>query len=245
MDGTGRQKTPHRELDSNARTASAAKNLSPAPTDFILSVLKEKLHRFLPALFIVALALSRIPGVLPWDFSVVYAFVFCSGVYFSARTRWWLPFATLLVTDIALNGFRYHASWPVFFLNMAPNYAVYAAMIWFGSRLGPKANAWKLIGGSMLSAALFYLVTNTLAWWQIPDYAKTLAGWIQALWSGLPGYPPTWEFFRNALLSTGLFTALFVAAEKLTAAAESPAEKTAGAREPETETEAQPEEAGA
>jgi len=44
-------------------------------------------------------------------------------------------------------------------------------------------------------------------------------------------------------LSGGLFTVLFAAAEKLTA--ESPAEKNAGAREPETETEAEPEEAKA
>jgi hypothetical protein len=49
--------------------------------------------------------------------------------------------------------------------------------------------------------------------------------------------------FRNTLLSGGLFTALFAAAEKLTA--ESPAEKTAGAREPASETETEPEEAKA
>ncbi|HAO80629.1 MAG TPA: hypothetical protein DCQ92_16990, partial [Verrucomicrobia subdivision 3 bacterium] len=50
-------------------------------------------------------------------------------------------------------------------------------------------------------------------------------------------------FFRNTLLSGGLFTALFAAAGKLTA--ESPADKTAGAREPEAEGEAEPEEAKA
>jgi len=32
-----------------------------------------------------------------------------------------------------------------------------------------------------------------------------------SLTTGLPGLPPTWEFFRNTLLSGGLFTALFVA----------------------------------
>jgi hypothetical protein len=51
--------------------------------------------------------------------------------------------------------------------------------------------------------------------------------------------------FRNTLMSGGLFTALFVAAEKLTAPAESPADKTAGAREPEGEAEESPEEAKA
>jgi hypothetical protein len=75
-------------------------------------------------------------------------------------------------------------------------------------------------------------------------YAKTVAGWIQALTLGRPDWhPTTWEMFRNTLMSGGLFTALFAAAEKLTA--ESPADKTAGAREPEAEDqgEAEPEEA--
>ena len=67
----------------------------------------------------------------------------------------------------------------------------------------------------MIGALLFYIVTNTGAWLSLP-YAKTLAGWIQAITTGLPGYPPTWQFFRNTLLSGGLFTGLFAGAMKLT-----------------------------
>jgi hypothetical protein len=58
--------------------------------------------------------------------------------------------------------------------------------------------------------------------------------------------PPTWEFFRSTLLSSGLFTALFVGSVKLTTPAESPADKEAGVREPaggEAEPAAEPEEA--
>ena len=191
------------------------------------------MHRLLPALFVLAFAVSRIPGLMPSNFSAAYAFAFCAGVYFPRRFAWWLPLGTLLATDLGLGFFWYHTAVGTLLLNLAPNYAVYAAMIWFGRRLGPGASFFKLFGGGLLSAIVFYLVTNTLSWLQIPEYAKTVAGWIQALWTGLPGWPPTWEFFRNTLLSTGLFTALFVAAEKLTATAESPADKTAGAREPE------------
>jgi hypothetical protein len=105
-----------------------------------------------------------------------------------------------------------------------------------------------LIGGGVLGAILFYLITNTASWlfnpFHNPEYTKNLTGWIIALTRGIGGYPSTWEFFRNTLLSGGLFTALFAAAQKLTA--ESPAEKNAGDR-PETEPEAetQPEEAKA
>ena len=44
---------------------------------------------------------------------------------------------------------------------------------------------------------------------------KTFLGWIQALTVGTPGWPHTWEFFRNTLLSGGLFTGLFAGAMKL------------------------------
>ncbi|HZT21274.1 MAG TPA: DUF6580 family putative transport protein [Verrucomicrobiae bacterium] len=205
--------------------------------------MKEKWRKLLPALLVVVLAVSRIPGLLPPNFSAVYAFVFCAGVYFVGATAWWLPLGVLAATDLALNEFFYHAGWSSL-LSLLPNYLVYAAVIGWGRKLGPRAPFWKLLGGSLLGAVIFYLVTNTLAWLQISAYAKTLAGWLQALFTGLPGYPPTWEFFRNTLVSTGLFTALFAGAEKL-ASAESPADKTAGAREPEPELEAEPDEAEA
>ena len=143
----------------------------------------------------------------------------------------------MLITDVVLNVFKYHTAPLGFFL--VANYAVYALLIGLGKWFGRKAPFLKLLFGGLLGALIFYLVTNTLAWLQDPAYAKTLAGWIQALTTGRPDWQPTtWEMFRNTLLSGGLFTALFAAAGKLTA--ESPADKTAGAREPEPEAEAEP-----
>ncbi len=107
--------------------------------------------------------------------------------------------------------------------------------IFLGRRFKPKSSFAKLLGGGLLGAVLFYFVTNTASWISNPAYAKTLAGWIQTLTTGVPGFPPTWEFFRNTLLSGGLFTALFVGAMKLTTPAESPADKQAGARDEEAE----------
>ncbi len=48
---------------------------------------------------------------------------------------------------------------------------------------------------------------------------------LKALTTGTAGWPQTWEFFRNTLLSGGLFTGLFVGAMKLTQASESAKEK--------------------
>jgi hypothetical protein len=195
---------------------------------------------FLPVIFVLVFAVSRIPGLMPWNFSVAYAFAFCAGVYFPRTSKWWLPLSVMLATDVALNIFYYHVA--PFGSYMLLNYAIYAVIIGLGQWCGPRAGFLKLLLGGLLGAVIFYLVTNTLSWLTDPYYAKTIAGWIQALTIGHSNlHPSTWELFRNTFLSTGIFTALFVGAEKI--AAESPADKTAGATEPEPETGAKPEEA--
>ena len=233
--------------------------LSPPRGGLSFFGVKEKWNKLLPVLFILVFALSRIPGLMPQNFSVAYAFAFCAGVYFSRRLSWWLPLTVLLATDIGLNVYYQHAHpdyqvWSAPNLaNLAFNYAAYAALIFLGRRFKPGTSFVKLLGGGLLGAILFYLITNTASWFfnpfHNPEYSKTLAGWIIALTKGTGGYPSTWEFFRSTLWSGGLFTALFVGAEKLTAPAESPADKTAGAREPgekpESEGEEAPEEAKA
>ena len=207
----------------------------------------------LPAIFVITFALSRIPGLLPPNFSVAYAFAFCAGVFFRGALAWWLPLGVMLATDLGLN--FYYAShgisvWDLSNVeNLAFNYVAYAVLIWLGRRFKPQSSFAGLLGSGLLGAILFYFITNTASWlfnpFHNPEYTRTLAGWIIALTKGTGGYPSTWEFFRNTLLSGGLFTALFAAAGKL--AAESPADKTAGARAPESEgkTEAEPEEAKA
>ncbi|MBK1832522.1 DUF6580 family putative transport protein [Roseibacillus ishigakijimensis] len=72
-----------------------------------------------------------------------------------------------------------------------------------------------LLAGSLAGAAVFYLVTNFASWLASPGYAKSWTGLAQALWTGHPGYPPTWSFFRNDALSTLLFTALILVANRL------------------------------
>ncbi|MBU6410157.1 MAG: hypothetical protein KGR98_07200 [Verrucomicrobia bacterium] len=195
--------------------------------------MKETLRRLLPFAFVAILALARWPKLFPPDFSPIYGVAFCAGAYLPGRMGWVLPLGTMLATDLVLNVFFYHAPAAGLFY-LAPNYALYAGIIWFGRVIGARAAFLKLLAGGVLGSVVFYLVTNTMSWLMIPGYPKTVAGWIQALTIGLPGIHPTsWEMFRNTLSSGGLFTALVVAAEKWAAAgAESPADKTAGPREP-------------
>jgi hypothetical protein len=188
----------------------------------------------LPIIFVLVFAISRIPGLLPLGFSPAYALVFCAGVYFRGAMSWWLPLGIMAVTDVGLSVFyHYKYGTPIFRPELLLNYAIYAGLIGVGKWLGRGAAFWKLLFGGVLGAAIFYFLTNTLSWITDPHYAKTLAGWVQALFTGLPGYPSSWEFFRNTLLSGAIFTSLFVGAAKATE--ESPVEKTAGVAEAENE----------
>lgn len=193
-----------------------------------------------PVVLIVVFALSRWPGLMPPNFSATYAIVFCAGLYLSGTMGWLIPLGVLAVSDFLITRFFYtHGdfSYRLFFVSQIPNYLVYAGIIGLGRLLGGKRPWWMLVGGGILAALLFYLVTNTFSWMNLP-YPKTFAGWIQALSQGLPGYPPTWTFFRNTLLSGGLFTGLFVGAMKMTEESESESE------EKETEPEEAPAEPG-
>jgi hypothetical protein len=140
----------------------------------------------------------------------------------------------MLVTDLALNlYFALIGGWAVFtpanLGSMLLNYGAFALVFGLGRFLGGRSRFLTLLGGGILGAILFYLVSNTAAWFfnpfRNPEYTRTLAGWIIALTKGTGGYPQTWEFFRNTLLSGGLFTALFAGAWTLTASSESPVDK--------------------
>jgi len=222
----------------------------------IIAAVKEKTNVWLPALLMAGLALTRWPGLLPPNFSAVYAMAFCAGLFFRGRLQWSLPLGVMITCDALLNVY-YQSKNPghdffnsIALLYLAGNYAAYLALFCLGRWLNPGDRFLKLLGGGALGALVFYLITNTAAWFFNPfnnqEYTRDFMGWLIALTKGTAGYAPTWEFFRNTLLSGGLFTGLFVGAMKLTNAGESAREKEAPT-EPDAEPaeDAKPEEAKA
>ena len=172
----------------------------------------------LAALLIVVFGLSRWPGLMPPNFSAAYAMVFCAGLYLPGRLGWILPLGVLAGSDLLINLVFYAKdgfSTGAFIKAELPVWLAYAGMVALGRAFGAKRSWWTLVGGGVIGAMLFYVVTNTGAWMSLPGYQKTLSGWVQAVTIGLPGFPQTWEFFRNTLLSGGLFTGLFVGSIKL------------------------------
>jgi hypothetical protein len=198
----------------------------------------EKRRIWLPVLFLVVLALTRIPGLLPPSFSGIYALAFCAGVFLPRKLAWALPVAFLFITDLLLNTLVYKVG--AFNSYQWLTLLGFVSVIGLGRVFRPSDSWLKLLGGGILGAILFYLLTNSAAWffnpYHNPEYTRDLTGWMVALTKGTSGFPPTWEFFRNTLLSGGLFTGLFVGAMKLNEAPEPETEEEAE-EIPETEPE--------
>jgi len=190
---------------------------------------KEKWNMPLAIVLMIVLTLTRWPGLMPPNFSAVYGLVFCAGIYFPGLMAWWLPLATLVISDLAINAYYYSMGIDSFQIYQFVNYGVYAVIIGLGRLFNPRSSWLKMVGGGALGAILFYLVTNTAAWFfnpfSNPEYTKDLPGWILALTRGTAGWPETWELFRNTLMSGGLFTGLFAGAMKLSEASENSEEE--------------------
>lgn len=142
------------------------------------------------------------------NFAPVAAVALCGAAYLPRRMAIILPLAILFVSDVVLNVFHYHQ--PLLTFDILPRYAALALISGLGFALRGRAGLARLLAASFVASLIFYVVTNTGSWLSDPGYAKTGAGWLQALTTGLPGYPSTWWFYRHTLLSDLLFTFLFV-----------------------------------
>ena len=194
-----------------------------------------KSNIWVPAAIVLIYALTRWPNLMPLNFSLAYGLAFCAGA-FPRLLKWWLVFSAFVLTDVLLNEFYYDT--PLFTDYQMLIYGSFALVYLLGRQFGSKGSIWRFVGGGILGALVFYLVTNTAAWLWNPVYAKTISGWLQALSLGEPGWPHTWTFFRNTLISGGLFSGLITAAMR---AVQVEAPETDEAEEVESAEETEPE----
>lgn len=142
------------------------------------------------------------------NFAPVAAVALCGAAYLPRRAALLLPLGMLFISDLVLNIFHYHQ--PMLTLDILPRYVALALISALGFALRGRAGLARLLAASFAGSLIFYIITNTGSWLHEPGYAKTGAGWLQALTTGLPGYPSTWWFYRHTLASDLFFTLLFV-----------------------------------
>jgi hypothetical protein len=174
----------------------------------------------LPALCLIPLvALLRV--LLGWHVATqptwligcmpLSAVALCAGIFLPRRWSLVVPLGILLISDWIID---LHFGVAFFGGAMLVRYVLLAAIGGGGMyvRLQP---GWQRPLPVLLSAAfcatLFYVVSIVFTWAGSPDYAQSLAGLGQALTVGLPGYPPSYYFYRNALVSDLLYSIVFIA----------------------------------
>ena len=155
-------------------------------------------------------AAARVPWLM--NFSPLAAVALCGAIYLPRRLSALLPLTALCVSDLFLN---WHYGAALLAGEMPARWAALGLMLALGwmvrARSDGRPGALAVLGTSVAGSFGFYFLTNSASWLHEPGYAKTLAGWMQALTTGLPGYAPTWWFFRNSAASDLTFTALFMA----------------------------------
>ena len=152
------------------------------------------------------------------NFAPLSAIALCGAAFLPRRLALALPLAALFVSDLMLN-FHYsktHADVSLLSTEMLARYGALALIAGLGWMLRKTPRISLMLAGAMAGSGIFYLISNTASWLTEPQYAKTLAGWVQALTTGLPGYPSTLWFYRHTLISDLVFTALFYACIRLT-----------------------------
>jgi hypothetical protein len=143
------------------------------------------------------------------NFSPVMAVAVCGAFLLPGALGWILPIGILMVSDLLLAmvlGFPVVSSAQL--VAWVTILTIVGLARWMArGDFSPIRYFGSVFGGGVI----FYLVTNTASWIANPAYPRGLGGLWMSLTTGLPGFPPSWMFFRNALLSDFLFATLILA----------------------------------
>ena len=144
------------------------------------------------------LLLTELPNVSPLGAMALFG-----GAYFSKRyLAVIIPLLALWISDVALNNTIYAAYYEGFSLFGVP--MVYLSIIviaLLGNSILKKISVGNLVIASLLTSAIFFLISNLSSWWVIPAYSKDIVGLIAAYTAALP-------FFLSTIVSNLLFTAI-------------------------------------
>jgi hypothetical protein len=168
---------------------------------------------FVAGLCIVLLAGFRVlrSAYLPElpNFSPVSAVAVCGAFLIPGVLGWLIPLGALMLSDLLL---ALVLGYPAVSGAQFLVWGTILALVGFARLAGRGGFSPVRYFGSVLGGGfIFYLVTNTASWIANPAYPRGLGGLWMSLTTGLPGFPPTWMFFRNSLVSDFLFAGILLA----------------------------------
>lgn len=142
-------------------------------------------------LMVLVAAFSRlIPH--PWNFTAIGAMALFGGTYFpSKKLSMVIPLAALFVSDLVLG---FHAT-------MLYVYAGFLAVVLLGWTLREGKTVTRVGTMSLVTSAIFFLISNFGVWMMEGLYPKTAQGLVACYVAGIP-------FFGNQILGDVFFTAV-------------------------------------
>jgi len=174
------------------------------------------MHRALPLILILGLLVvfralgAAFPETMP-NFQPLAALFFCGALLATGWRGFVIPLIAWAISyplPLLFQGNSPVADPLVFGTTLI----AFAVTFFIGKSLATRSLPTLLLG-SLTAAISFHLITNGSAWLFDPRYAKTAAGFCQALWLGAPGdVIPTWAFLRNFAAANLLFTAILLSA---------------------------------
>jgi hypothetical protein len=151
-----------------------------------------KMNRFavLTAMVIAGTAARLIPH--PPNFSPIGALALFGGATFaSKRAAFLVPLMAMCLSDLVLG-----------FSSITPVvYGSFALISCLGLWVRRRQTVWQLAGASLVSAVLFFVLTNFGVWVLGDWYPKTLPGLAECYAAAIP-------FFRNTLWSDLFYSAV-------------------------------------
>lgn len=161
---------------------------------------KGKILELIVALLFVLIGVSLRLLPHPPNFAPILAIALFGGVYLSRKIAFVLPIFAIAISDIFIGYYEIAL--------MISVYGTFLLSVVLGFWLR-KHKKWYTVGGSaILSAILFFLITNFAVWAFSSWYAKTFSGIIQCYLLALP-------FFRNTLLGNLFYVTVFFGAYEI------------------------------
>lgn len=144
-------------------------------------------------MFAVLLAIGVLGRFLPhaWNFTPLIATTIFAGVYLGKKYAFFLPIATMFISDIFIGFYE-----PEIMLSVYLSFAI-AGLIGYRFAKNKKINNLAL--SAFASSTIFFLITNAAVWLFGNMYVLNFQGLIQSYLAGLP-------FYRNMMLGDITYT---------------------------------------
>lgn len=166
-------------------------------TDFLIRTPMKLKEILTPKLIVVAIiilfaAVMRLVPHYP-NFTPIAAIALFGGAQLGRRwLAFFVPLFALFISDLILG---FHAF-------MIPVYLSFALVVLLGSGIGNNIKVQTVLGGSVASSLLFFLITNFAVWAMSPYYPSTFAGLMQSYTMAVP-------FFHSSLLGDLFYNTVF------------------------------------